>query len=387
MREVNQIDELASYRDDWGRLLDQTAGGSFFHSLDWLTAYWRHNAGDQRLRVLIVEEMGRPSGILPLVVRRDRTGVGVLRVLTYPLDHWGSFFGPIGPNPAATLAAGLEHLRRTPRDWDVIELRWQGAPEAALGPTAHALRAAGYQTQITPMRPTALVEMSGAWDDYLAIRPRAWRRNLRAAERALTAKTAAEHVRYRPAGRAHGESDPRWDLYEACEEIARRSWQARALRGTTLADERVRGFLRDAHLAAAAVGAVDMSLLYVDSRPAAYMYSYVWRGALYGLRSGFDPEFARYSIGNVLMARTLADSWQRGDRLFDLGVGSLETKRLWQSRLANIYRLCHFHPTVLRAQLLRVRRWWEGCRASPDAEAQPVFTAVGCDQDGAADAR
>ena len=109
--EINDLDSLAGYRLLWNMLLRQTPGASFFHSLDWLETYWQHFGHDQRLRVLVVYAAGEPLGILPLVVRNEPMRLGSVRVLTYPLHDWGSFYGPIGPNPTATLIAGLGHVR------------------------------------------------------------------------------------------------------------------------------------------------------------------------------------------------------------------------------------------------------------------------------------
>ncbi len=134
--EINDLESLAGYRLLWNMLLQQTPVASFFQSLDWLEAYWRHFGHDQRLRVLVVHAAGDPVGILPLVVRREPMRLGSVRVLTYPLHDWGSFYGPIGPNPTATLIAGLGHVRRTRADWDLLDLRWVDAcatPDARSG--------------------------------------------------------------------------------------------------------------------------------------------------------------------------------------------------------------------------------------------------------------
>ena len=94
-------------------MLPRTSAASFFHSFDWLEIYWRHFGDGQRLRVLVVRAGGEPLGILPLVVRSERTRLGTVRTLTYPLHDWGTFYGPIGPNPTATLLAGFApHQRR-----------------------------------------------------------------------------------------------------------------------------------------------------------------------------------------------------------------------------------------------------------------------------------
>ena len=125
--EINSIEELAGYRAAWESLLAQTADATFFQSFDWLETYWQFYGQTQRLRALVVENDGWPIGILPLTVNTESTGVGPVRVLGYPLAGWGSFYGPIGPQPAETLRAGLQHIRKTPHDWDLLDVRWTDA--------------------------------------------------------------------------------------------------------------------------------------------------------------------------------------------------------------------------------------------------------------------
>ena len=146
--------------------------------------------------------------------------------------------------------------------------------------------------------------------------------------------------------------------------IARSSWQAAATDGTTLSHESVRCFCGNFMPMAAAAGAVDMSLLMLDDRPAAFIYGYHYRGHVYGLRRGFDAELSRTGLGSVLLWNTLKDSAERGDCIYDMGIGSLESKRHFQNRLLPIYRLSHFPAAVLRTQFLRFGRWLEGCRLS-----------------------
>ena len=54
--------------------------------------------------------------------------MGTVRVLTYPLHDWGSFYGPIGPDPGETLERrAWSTWPAARRDWDVLELRWVDA--------------------------------------------------------------------------------------------------------------------------------------------------------------------------------------------------------------------------------------------------------------------
>jgi CelD/BcsL family acetyltransferase involved in cellulose biosynthesis len=367
VREINDPTELSSLRLQWNSLLPQTRGASFFHSLDWLEVYWKHFSAGQQLRVLAVYSNGRPVGILPLVVRRQRRRIGVVPILTYPLDDWGSFYGPIGPNPTATLLAGLGHIRRTRRDWDLIELPWVDALGSDHGRTPLAMQNAGLHASAERWQTTALVDLAaaGGWDAYWATRSSRWRNNVRRSEKTLARQGQVSYVRYRPAGAACGDDDPRWDWYDECERIARSSWQAGSQSGTTLSHDAIRPFLRDCHRVAAKSGALDLNLLLVDGQAVAFNYAYHYRGYVFGLRTGYAAAYA--GSGSVLQARMIEDCCVRGDHTYDLGPGYLECKRAWQTHLQCSYRYTHFRHDVPRAQLARmarsVQRWLSGDRA------------------------
>ncbi len=396
--ELDRIEALAPYRPRWAGLLLRTPGATFFQSLDWLEAYWRHYGEGRRLRVLFVFDGGEIRAIAPLVMRRCATRLGPMKMVAWPLDAWGTFFGPIGPDPAWATSMAIDYLRSGPRDWDLIDLKHLGSAEAeADGPWATLDSGISGGTYRTEDR-TAVIDFDGSWDEYLRARSPHWRRNLRAAERRLMQRGDVRFERFRPdaPGEADcadcctavaaaaptrggarplpplGESsrpqwsvpadageliDPRWDLFDACWQVAASSWQASAARGTTLSSPNIQGFLRDAHRSAAARGAIDVCVLWCADRPVAFQYNYCWNGRLFGLRQGYDPDFARYSAGLVLMGMAVRDSFDRGDRLLDLGTGAIECKTPLATRMASVGRLTYYPSGALRAQLLRLGRW------------------------------
>ena len=353
--EINSAEELSNYRLLWTHLLGQTRGATFFQSLDWLLAYWRHYGSEQHMRVLIVYSCHEPIGILPLVVRRERTRLGSVRVLTYPLDGWGSFYGPLGPHPTATLLAGMGHIARTPRDWELLDLRWVDRHQLDHGRTGRAMQSVGFQGQRQPWTRVSLVDCRRGWDSYWNNRPSKFRSNVRRSERRLAEQGTLRFERYRPTGIRHADADPRWDMYDVCERLAERSWQGGSASGTTLSHASVRPFLRDVHAVAASAGTLDMGLLYLDETPVAFGYQYTYQGRVYGLRMGYDPAESYAGAGHVLLKHLLEDSFRRGDELFDLGPGYLEAKRAWQTSLATTYHYSHY-PLALRPQVLRLKR-------------------------------
>lgn len=353
--EINELSELREQQLLWNALLPQTRGASFFHSFAWLEAYWRHFAKGQRLRVLIVYSDARAIGILPLVVRHEETRIGRLRRLTYPLHGWGAFYGPIGPNPTATLLAGMRHLAATVRDWDVLDLPWISRTRFDHGRTRRAMQQAGLAASEMPYEQCAQVDCCQPWEHYWGSLKSHWRTNVRRSVKKLAAQGEVRYVRYRPEGSLFDDDNPRWDLWRDCLTLAESSWQAKSTSGTTLSHGQVRDFLTDLHEVAARQGALDVNLLYLDEQPIAFAYNYHYDGYVFGLRSGFDR--GRDGAGTVLLRHALQDSMSRDDWIYDLGPAYLESKRNWLTHVEQSYRLLHYPPAAPKAQMVRLRQW------------------------------
>lgn len=361
--EINDPDELEPYRMVWNALLPQTSRVSFFHSFDWLQTFWKHFGQELRMRVLIVRALGKPIGIVPLCVRRERYHVAKLRVLTYPLADWGMWYGPIGPDPSASLFMAFKHLRDTPRDWDMVDLRWSAAELNDRNTTGRALRAVGWQPQKITYQHNSVIRLANSdHDAYLRELPKKWRHEIRRQQRVLERDCDVSFERHRPDSAAEGGGDPCWDLYGNCLSVSRKSWQGGSTTGNTLCHDRVRSFLRDCHRVAARLGMLDLAVLKVNGRPAAFQYNYHYQGNIFGLRMGFDPKFTQLGVGKVLMSRLIEDSFARGDQALDLGTGDYDFKRRFRTEVETSSRFVCYPWSSWRSQGVRLTRWLKGTR-------------------------
>ncbi|HVT29123.1 MAG TPA: GNAT family N-acetyltransferase [Lacipirellulaceae bacterium] len=354
--EINDVEELSQYRMLWNSLFRSTPNATFFLTYDWLETYWRLFGHDQKLRVLIAYAAGEPIGILPLCVRTEPYRVGKVRVLTYPLDNWSTWFGPIGPNPSATMLAAMQHVRRTPREWDMMELRWVADDASQGGKTARAMRVAGLFSEKAEYQSTSLVDLPATWDEYLAGKSHSMRRQFRRTLRDFFESGQAEYIRHRPLPAAEGDGDPRWDVYEMCELVAQASWQSHVTKGNTLTHERVRDYFHATHAVAARLGMVDVNVLTIEGKPAAFLYGYHCQGNVTALRTGFDAA-NNSGIGSTLMLHMIRDSCRRGDRTIDFGPGEREHKRRLRTRTESTYRITYAPIDSWRSQAVRLTRW------------------------------
>ena len=357
VQEINELEELAGYRLLWNSWLAGTPRATFCNTFDWLDNYWRHFGKQQRLRVLLVRSAGAPIGILPLCVRAERHRIGSLRVLTYPLDGWGTWYGPIGADPATTMLAAVQHIRHNKRDWDLIDLPATLPPSRDASRVGRSLRIVGLLTRQAAYQTNSHVDFTGTWSEYLGGKSRKVRHEMRRVLRRFFGNSDIEYIRHRPAPARDGDGDPRWDLFAMCQQVALASWQATSKTGTTLTHERVRDFLRDAHAIAARNGMVDVNLLLVDGRPAAFAYNYQFHGRLTGLRIGYDASFGVGGLGTALMLRTIEDSFQRGDVSLDLGPGEAPFKRRMRTRAEPSYRMTYAPLASWRSQAARLSLW------------------------------
>ncbi|EAQ80027.1 GNAT family N-acetyltransferase [Blastopirellula marina] len=365
--EINDLSELAAYATVWRTLFLRMPRATFFQTYAWLCAYWKHFGADQRLRVLLVYASGEPIGILPLVVRREQTRLGSFRVLTYPLADWGSYYGPIGSDGAATLAVGLRYLAQSRRDWDLLDLRWIEMEAVDRGRTENAFRLAGMSSLVTPWKEISIVDLPNSWESYLETRKPKFRQNVRRLIR-RGETTGIEFVRYRPDAQPSGSVEESWSIFEECLDVAAKSWQGSSDSGTTLSHAAVQGYFRDTHEAATRLGMLDIGYLLHEGKMVAFGYKYHHQGEIQAMRVGHDPAYQALGLGTLQYAHGIMDSISLGQRRIDIGPNHLETKANWRTNLLMSYRICHHSQWMMRAQALRLHRWLK-FRRNPEPES------------------
>jgi CelD/BcsL family acetyltransferase involved in cellulose biosynthesis len=366
--EIGNVEQLIDYQAVWRELLSVTPHASFMRSAEWLAARWQHAAPDEELFVIATTDGRQPTGFVPLCVKPELTSCGPMRTLRFPIDGWGSFYGPISAAPEETLTAALHHAWSSRRDFDLVDLTTLPVADvtgevrtvdADAAPTTvdFAGQECGETTRV------AVLELNGDWDSYWDSRKvhKNRRRNVERCERRLNELGTVRYERYRPSGTAMSDADPRWDLYDACESIARTSWQDGLVEGNTIHHDQVRPLLRDVHLAAVNASAADVNLLLLDDRPIAFAYGYHFQGHVDLIRIGMVPDLAKLAPGNALWTRLIQNSFSRGDRVLDFGPTCLDYKRFWTTRLEPSYGVRQYDSTP-RAQALRLARWLKSQR-------------------------
>jgi CelD/BcsL family acetyltransferase involved in cellulose biosynthesis len=83
----------------------------------------------------------------------------------------------------------------------------------------------------------------------------------------------------------------------------------------------------------------------------AYQICYWYKNKLYGWNTGYDPNYAKYGVFDVLMQESIRHikSWEHVDEL-DLGAGSYSWKFRWTSQCRALYSLLMWNSTKKNAK-------------------------------------
>lgn len=355
--EINDIDRLDHFRLAWRALLGKTKGATFAHSPEWLEHYWNHFGHNQKLRILFVTLGNKIIGIVPLVVKPVTTKVGTMRVLTYPLDGWGTFYGQIGSNPAATMVTAMRHIHASRRDWDLIDLRYIDQDGHDHRRTLNSFKSVGFQSNQSVWQKTPLINTSETnWEDYLASRTERTQQQISIAEQLTRKQGPVAFYRSRLEDPLTPGWNPRWDLWAEFQRMNFLDGNQLNLAGGNFAQSKKLSFLHDIHGPAVRSGMARIDALFVNHSLVACAYGLQHDSGTDYLAVGRRDDAPREVI-ITLIARMVQQSIQDGEPSLNLGLVGNSLSGMWGNQQQVSYRCSHFPITAPRSQLLRMNRW------------------------------
>lgn len=318
---------LDSVREEWLALERRVPRPLPFASYDWTAAWWAHlrrrgPAMRDRLAVCTVRDA---DGALVAVAPMMETSASLL-----PLLRIRQF---VGADPNLTEVRGLlaqpqDRVRAVQAlrayfgghgaHWTV----WAGISPEAL--TATLPSRAVIEREV----PMFVVDLPASWDELRA----GLSRNMKEALRKCVALPRRDGIEWR------------FVAYETAEDIAERLPQFRALhraRSTSaegvwhrdyFADDRSAAFLHDVVTRRAAHGAARLFGIEVDGRLVAARIGFVAGDQLYLYFSGYEPEYAKYSIATTLVAEVMKWAIGAGLGAVNLSPGRDVSKLRWKPR-------------------------------------------------------
>jgi CelD/BcsL family acetyltransferase involved in cellulose biosynthesis len=312
---VTDLGKLAAFEDSWRNLAEQR--GNAFITPEWFRSWFDAYADGHSPAVIVGrDDGGAVRGVLPMVRQLGRPHA--LRFGGFNLGdsfHAAAAIEDVDELAVAAAAALAEDPGRRLIVLDNLP---------AEDPLARVLATRADLAEVPQRRgnqPYAV--LPGSWDEYLESRSAKRRKRLRYLERTL----GREHqVEFRQVADP-GELDPAFDELFRLHDLR---WQERG--GSSLAPGPAREAHRSFARAALARGWLRLRLLEVDGVAVAAFYG--WRiGDRYAFyQGGFDPAWAKLSVGTLIVSMSLRSAIEEGAREFDMLLGGEEYKARFAER-------------------------------------------------------
>ncbi|MFN7998298.1 MAG: GNAT family N-acetyltransferase [Bryobacteraceae bacterium] len=304
IREITDPTELESLAPEWRSLWERCPHMHCFQRPEWLLPWVRHFYRGENIRTLAFRSSGRLVGLAPLFLHRHHLDFEVRQI---------SFIGAgitdyldILCEPEFTSAVGdslLEYLLENRHCWDLCDLQELPPHSAVLtAQLPEGLRHASLPGSICPV--ATLPESEAAFDESLRGRFKNLRRTLHHIERDPTIQISiAGPTDY---------SDYLQDLIRLHGE----RWKERRESGM-FANAQIRGFHQDVAPGFAQAGILRAFRMSSENQPVSVWYGFAAHGRYYAYLTGFDPEFARLSPGQALLAYSMKTAIREGVRTYD----------------------------------------------------------------------
>jgi CelD/BcsL family acetyltransferase involved in cellulose biosynthesis len=288
---LEPIADLASARPLWERLA--AASGNVFATWEWADTWWEHFGGAGELSLHACRRAGEaePFAILPL----HRTRLGPLPLLRFLGHGVGDVLGPVcAPADAAAAGAALLAALRA----GALPAKLLVAERMPSGPGADAL---GGPTLAGERNPSLDVE-GRTWDEYL----RTTSKNMREKVRRSTKKAERDHELTYELCESPERVEP---MMRALFDLHARRWGERAGAFGSAANV---GFHLDFAARAQRHGWLRLWEMRIDGEPAAAWYGFRFGGVEAYYQSGRDPRWDRFSVGFLMLVRSIRAAFDDG---------------------------------------------------------------------------
>jgi len=334
-------------RDEWNELVSSSGADTLFLTWEWLHSWWRHLADARRLALVTVRRDGRLLALAPLAVRPP----SLSRLQPIPaLEFLGT--GTAGSDyldvivrrgeEGEAVAALAEHLAvRTP----MLELSHVHSGASVAADLAARLGGHGWTSATSTVNVCPFIPLSGhTWASYLDSLGSAHRYNVQRRIRNLDKQF---DVRFE---RAHTEDERRAAL-ALLVELHNRRWDPRG-GSESFATPALLAFYDEVSRLALARGWLRLYVLRLDGRAVAALHGYAYGGAFLFYQAGFDPDFAKQSVGLVTMGLAIKSAIEEGLNEYDLLHGDESYKFQWAPKSRELARIQAF-PGSLGGRLGR----------------------------------
>jgi CelD/BcsL family acetyltransferase involved in cellulose biosynthesis len=310
---IGDSQRLDEIEDDWRELWSSLSDATPFQSPDWLLPWWQHY-GEGRLFSFAFWRGGKLAGFAPLYIY---TAAAEPRRKLFLLGTGNSDYLDVIVDPALRAPcwhALLAEIKVRSDYWDVCSFQ-------RLRPGSPLLNAipdhAGLREEVNPQVPCVAIDLHDpGHGEVLLRRSKTYARKLQKVHRFTFEEATADTLD---------------EFSQALERLHQQRWQEEGYEGA-LRSARDRSFHREVARRFLQAKMLMLCGIRMGANLIAVIYGYRVCDRIYSYLSGFDPEYARKSVGAISIGYAVERAMQGGCHAFDFLQGQEAYKYTWGAR-------------------------------------------------------
>jgi CelD/BcsL family acetyltransferase involved in cellulose biosynthesis len=338
---IGDVPTFEQLAPEWSALLADCEADGLFLTWEWMFTWWKHLTGDCKLQITTLRKDGRLIAIAPLALRpasvQQLPPVAALQFLGSGVA--GSDYLDLivrRGHEAEAVRALAERMSGAGRALALMRMRPAG-PAATL---VERMQQQGWHTWQGQREMCPFVSLRGqSFETYLASlgseHRYAFRRKLGRIERRYTCSFDLV--------RSEAERKDALAILFALHELR---WNPRGEPGA-FSTPALREFHDEVTRLALAAGWLRLWVLRLDGKPVAALYGFLRQGTFYFYQAGFDPAFARDSVGLVMLGVAVRGAMEDGAEELDLLHGTERYKAHWANATRELVRVELHAPGTL----------------------------------------
>ncbi|MFX0135825.1 MAG: GNAT family N-acetyltransferase [Candidatus Hodarchaeota archaeon] len=352
---IKNESDFFNLRNSWSKLLKETRLNSIFVTWEWLFIWWKHYGYNKKLKIIIIKEDNKIIGIAPFVLSKNK----FLGLITYSKIEFMGLGEAYSEHLHFIIKPGKETLvlnsiiyyfKQNSYKWDIIRL-YLDEQSNNINKIINLFKLNYYKVVSNISNVCPYIELPECWKLYYSSLSRNMKEHVRRKSNLLNRKFKIKFTIIND----HNLVDKALNILI----YLHQKRQKEKGKIGSFSSKQFINFHKDIFSVFISNSWLKFYLLEINNKPVACLYGYRYNHIFYYYQSGFDTNWAKYSVGTVLMAFCINDAISNKLKIFDLLTGSEIYKYKWTKKDIKVWDIYIYRPSLKNFLFIYIRNFKE----------------------------
>jgi len=321
--EIRGNDDFQQLKPEWNDLLSRSPCNVPFLRHEWISQWSECFSHENERTTIIASDGGKLLFGLPLIETSIGRGPIALRVLQSSTNSHSFRFHYLADQSRSDVLQDVLQYLHGRRNWHMLQLSYVPLGDYSLNQFLRSAEEMGFTACVKPMFDTAVLLISGSWEDHQAGLKKSFKKTMRRQDK-----------RMKELGDVCVETlEDRNDVLAALPEafdIERRSWKGESGSAIACQPNLVQFYTALAE-STSQLGWMRLSFLKIGDARTAFEFAFEYDRRFFSIKIGFDSEqYGALSVGRRLVHESVGRCFQQGLQEYDFVGAYSSAQEYWQ---------------------------------------------------------